>query len=509
MTSRVATCTLAAAACSLVLAMTWSGMAGAYDNPRHADGYAQTTWATVHGDSSNSDEVLLDVPLELEPAWHILQGAGIWTAPSVAPDGTLYSTTGRGLGFSSLHAINPDGSIRWKAAPYEDADDLDSLAAVSCPVLGDDGDIYLGDSNQFWAFHPDGSVKWVRDLRELDIEGVFVTAIILGDKVGGVSTDGRVMLLDRADGALNTPVLDLPGGGAAVDSPKVRGLWDGGLVDPARAEMIWDILLGNVYEVANTPAVNPHNGRIYITGAGETEAGGNLYGIDLVDGELRIAFAADIPPNSGTSPAISADGKRIYAMAKGAVFALDADTGEKLWTLAADAQAASPSVGVDDVVYVLAGQNLVAIHGDSGKLAWQRNYADFAQERLPELWRRFGLLRTGKPNAYIDSVVTITDGVLWTSLLLGYELNLFGRHHHTPVETHLVALDPADGSVMASYPIPDTSEGGISVGPNGELYLDILAAQASIAYHGGYRWMLPSAAKIGEPKAGLYAFRPQ
>jgi len=494
---------------ALTTACLLAAGAQAYDNPRHADGYAQTTWAAVHGDSSNSDEVHLEVPLALEQEWHILQGAGIWTAPSVAPDGTLYSTTGRGRGYSSLHAINPDGSLRWESPPYESADDLDSLAAVSCPVLANDGDIYLGDSNQFWAFHPDGSVKWVRDLPELGVDGVFVTAMIVGENVGGISTDGKVVLFRRADGELAAPVLALPGGGAAVDSPKVRGLWDGGLVDPERAEMIWDILLGNVYEVANSPAVNPVTGRIYITGAGTTEAAGHFYGIDLVDGELRIAFTTEIPPNSGTSPAISPDGNRVYAMAKGAVFALDAHSGEKLWELAADAQAASPSVDSRDRVYVLAGEQLVAIEGGSGELAWERSYGEFAAERLPKLWRRFGLLRTGEPNAYIDSVVTITDGVLWTSLLIGYELNLFGRHHHTPVETHMVALDPGNGSILASYPIPDTSEGGISVGPGGELYLDILAAQASIAYYGGYRWMLPAEAKIGKPRAGLVAFRPK
>jgi len=108
--------------------------------------------------------------------------------------------------------------------------------------------------------------------------------------------------------------------------------------------------------------------------------------------------------------------------------------------------------------------------------------------------------------AYIDSVVTITDGVLWTSLLLGYELKLFGRDHVTPAETHLVALKPATGEILASYPIPDTSEGGISVGANGDLYLDILAAQANVAYYGGYRWMLP---EIGKPSGGLVAFTPK
>lgn len=480
-----------------------------FHNPTHAPGYMDTTWATVHGDSSNSDYVPLQSSPQMEFQWRILEGAGIWTAPSVARDGTIYSTTGRGKGFSSLHAINPDGSIKWESAPYETEDDLDSLAVFSCPVLGDDGDIYIGDANQFWAFKPDGSVKWVVDLRELGIEGAFVTAAIVGDHVGGVSTDGKAVLFERASGKLSAPVLDLPGGPARVDSPKPSGLWDGGLLDPERVEMVWDVLLGNVYEIANSPAVNPVTGRIYITGSGTSEDAGHLYGIDLVDGELKIGMLADIPPNSGTSPAISPDGKRLYAMAQGDVFAVDADSGDKLWSRAVDGQAASPSVSIDDIVYVLAGDDLVAVQGETGEIVWSRSYEAFAAQQLPELWTRFGLFETGKPVAYIDSVVTITPGVLWTSLLLSYDLNLFGREHATAVETHLVALDPVNGSIIASYPLPDSSEGGISVGPNGELYLDILAAQASIGWHGGYSWLLPDEATLAEePRGGLVAFRP-
>ena len=479
------------------------------DVPRHSDGYMDTTWAAVHGTASNADTVPMHVPLELKERWRVLEGAGVWTAPSVAKDGTLYIATGRGKGHSSLHAINPDGSMKWESKPYESADDLDSMALVSCPVLGDDGDIYIGDANQFWAFHPDGRVKWVKDLPSLGINGLFVTAMIVGENAGGISTDGKVVLFNRKTGALAAPVLDLPGVDAAMDSPKAAGLWDDGLVDPERVEMVWDILLGNIYEVANSPAVNPATGRIYVTGAGKDDSKGLFYGIDLVDGQLEIAFATDIPPNSGTSPALSPDAKRIYAMAQGDVFALDANTGKKLWSRAVDGQAASPSVGTDDVVYVLAGDNLVAVRGETGEVVWDNTYHDFAAQHLESIWKRFGLFKTGEPVAYIDSVVTITDGVLWTSLLLGYEMNLFGRDHVTPTKTFLVALNPEDGSVVESYPIPDTSEGGISVGQNGDLYMDILAAQASVAYHGGYRWMLPGSAKIAKPKAGLVAFTPR
>ena len=70
----------------------------------------------------------------------------------------------------------------------------------------------------------------------------------------------------------------------------------------------------------------------------------------------------------------------------------------------------------------------------------------------------------------------------------------------------LIALKPEDGSLIASYPLPDTSEGGITVGPKGELYLDMLAAIASTSHHAGYQWILPSEVRMPEPVGGLVAF---
>ncbi len=92
-------------------------------------------------------------------------------------------------------------------------------------------------------------------------------------------------------------------------------------------------------------------------------------------------------------------------------------------------------------------------------------------------------------------------------MLIGYEVNLFGRRFTHAVKTFLVALRPEDGGVERFYPIPDTSEGGVTLSADGDLILDILAAQASIAYYGGYQWLLPSVARVGEPKAGLVGFR--
>jgi len=477
-------------------------------NPSHAPGYAQTTWAVVHGDSSNSDYVPIASAGGVEPSFRVLAGAALWTAPSVGPEGHVYIASGRGPGTSHLHAFARDGTLLWESPPQRSRDDLDSAAVISAPVIDADGDVYIGDSNQFWAFRADGRRKWVVDVRDLGVSAPFITGIIVRELVGGVSADGKVVLLRRSDGALGVPVLDLPGAGSPLGPPIPEGLWGGGLVDPEIRDMVWEILRGHRYEITNTPAVHPETGRIYVIGAGPTEQEGSFYGIDLVDGRLAVAFETPVPPGSGTSPAISPDRRRLYAMARGALFAIDSESGAMLWSVDVNGQDASPSVAPDDTVYVLGGERLVAVNGERGAVLWSADYRALAAAELPEVWTRFGLIPTGKPTAFVDSVVTVTPDRLWTSLLLGYELNLFGRHFTHAVKTRLVALSPEDGRVLESHPIPDTSDGGISMSRAGDLYLDILAAQASIAYYSGYQWLLPAELRVSEPQGGLVGFRP-
>jgi outer membrane protein assembly factor BamB len=501
---------LAAVALSTLTGSVWLPQAAVSQlvNRGHAPDYSQTTWATVHADSSNSDYVPLVTSLEVEQKWRVLTGAALWTAPSVSPEGNIHIASGRGPGTSHLHVFDPSGNLLWESKPQSGLDDLDSTVVMNAPLIDGDGDIYVGDINQFWAFHPDGKVKWTTDVAGHGIAAPFITAIISGGYVGGISADGKVIMLRRDTGVLAMPVLDLPGSGSPLGPPIPEGLWGGGLVDPQIRDMVWEILRGQRYEITNTPAVHPDTGRIYIVGAGVTEQKGSFYGIDIVDNELVIAFQTAVPPRSGTSPAISADGHKVYAMASGHLFAIDANRGSKLWTVDVNGQAASPAVAPDNTVYVLGGNKLVAVDGNRGTIKWRADYSELAEARLPRVWSRFGLIPTGKPDAFVDSVVTITPEKLWTSLLLGYELNLFGRHFTHAVKTILVAVSPKDGRVLKAYPLPDSSEGGISVSQHGDLYLDILAAGSSISYYSGYQWLLPSALKVGEPKAGLVAFTP-
>ncbi|MCZ6830873.1 MAG: PQQ-binding-like beta-propeller repeat protein, partial [Gammaproteobacteria bacterium] len=482
-------------------------------NPRHAPGYQQGTWSTVHGDSTNGDYVPLVVSDQLRPSWHLLEGAVLFTAAPVVADGTIYIASGRGPGYSHLHAISPQGEILWESAPQKSLDDLDSAAVISAPVVDDQGDVYISDMNQFWAFYPGGAVKWVARLDSHGIDRPFVTAMIAGDKgqyVGGISADGKVALFDRASGELAMPVLELPGKANPANDPTPAGLWEGGLMDTRIRDFAWDILNGDQYEVTNSPAVHPSTGRVFITAGGTTDQEGVVYGIDVLDRQLTIAFATAVPPESGTSPAISADGSKVYAMAQGGqLFAIDAGSGELLWQADTKAQDASPSVGPDNSLYILGGDHLVAVNGDNGEIKWRVEYSDFAATKLPRVWTRFGLIgNNGMPRSYIDSVVTVTPKKIWTSLLLGYDINLFGTKFNRTIETHMVALDPEDGSILADYPIPDTSEGGISMGRHGEVYMDILACGGSIHHYSSVGWLLPEALQVPKPKGGLVAFEP-
>jgi outer membrane protein assembly factor BamB len=479
--------------------------AAAFDNPRQGQGYLRSSWSTVHADSSNSDHVPLAMTANVSQRWHLLKGAGIWVLPVVAIDGTVYAVTGEGPGHSHLHAISPEGEILWQSAPQQSLADLDSLAVFSAPVLDESGDIYIGDGNQFWAFHPDGKVKWVTELPGLGIQGGFVTGMFVDGYVGGVSIDGKVMLLHRSSGELAMPVLDLPGADGPLGPPIPDPLWKN-LVDPAIRDQVWEVLRGHRYEITNTPAVHPRTGRIYVIGAGADESEGHFYGIDVVDDRLKLAFVTKVPAGSGTSPGISPGGERLYAMAKGQLFAIDAESGEKLWSKDVNGQDASPSVGPDDTVYVLGGQRLVAVHGASGEIKWGRDYNDFVAQQLPELWTRFGLLEQGEPVGFIDSVASVTPDLMWTTVLGGYSMNLFGRKFTHAAKTWLIAIKPQDGSLIASYPLPDTSEGGITIGPMGELYLDMLAAIASTSHYAGYQWILPGEVQMPEPVGGLVAF---
>lgn len=477
--------------------------------------YAQTLWPAGHRDSANSDYVPVVMSRHNRIKAHLLQGHPIFWAPLSGPEGNLYVTSGKGAGHSNLHALTSDGELLWKSAPEQSLDDLDAYAIINAPVVDRAGDLYVGDRNQLWAFRSDGRVKWVADLTPHGVDWGFVTVVLTAQgHVGGISSEGKVIFFRSEDGELAMPVLDLPGGsGPAAEDTPPDSLWRG-LMDPAIKPFIFNLIQGWEMEVANTPAVHPATGRIYITAAGVEPGSGLLYGIDVHDDRLEIAFQTDMGGGSGTSPAISHDGTTVYALDEdGHMVAVSATTGERLWeTQEGGGGSASPSVGPDGRIYTGDQDHLLAFRSD-GSLAWRHQYNALCAEHIPTL-SGFWSWIFSPPVAFVDSLFTVAAREGWLNIVCGYHLKLMpSRSQRTrvpvPQKSLIVAIDLADGSPLEpALLIPETSEGFILPTLDGNTIVTLSGAITSIFYN-MLNPLLPERLEVpNEARAGLLLLEP-
>ncbi len=499
---------------SVVLSMpVWATEKSAYNLDVN---YAQTVWSAGHRDAANTDYVPVLMSKQNKIAKHLLQGYPIFWAPTTGPQGNYYVTSGKGKGSSNLHALDAQGNVLWKSKPQQSLDDLDGWAIINAPVVAANGDIYVGDQNQLWAYKPDGRVKWLVELTQYGVDYGFMSVVISRQGyIGGISSNGKVIFFDADSGKLAMPVLDLPGGDGpqAKDKP-TADLWKG-LMEPELKAIMFNLIQGWEMEVANTPALHPQTGRVYITAYGVEPGTGLLYGIDVFDDHLAIAFQAEMGQGSGTSPAISQNGQQVYALDEaGHMIAIDAVSGKHLWT--SDKKgggAASPSVGPDESIYTLFQGHLIGFHYD-GSLKFEHYYNDFCAERIEKPgW--FAGLFLSQPVAFLDSLFTVdADNTGWMNVICGYHIKLLASNTERtlvpiPNRSFIVSVN-LDNGVVNSEPlrIPETSEGFILPMANGNLLVTLSGAISSIFYH-SLNALLPQYLEVPfEPKAGLLMLQP-
>ena len=478
------------------------------DTPIPASGptYAATAWPTLHRDARNSDYAPISVTPPMRVAWESLDGAALWVGPTIGLEGNLYVSSGQGRGHSNLRALDFHGNLLWEAAPQQTLADLDHGAVINAPVIDADGHVYQADVNQLWSFTSSGDVRWVANLRAHGAKGQFVTPVFTQEgHVAGITTDGKLLAFDRATGRRVWSVFELPGrpGPPALDPPP--GFNRGGMLAEEFRQTLWDITMGRVVVVGNTPSVHPVTGRIYITGGGASSEKGALYAIDTFEEGPTLAFTTPMGAGSGTSPAIGADGALVYAAdGSGNMVAVDAETGGVAWRADGVQGAASPSVGPDGTVYSFSGSSIVALEGATGKLAWSKSYDGLASELLPA--PAFGRLRGN-----IDSLLTLTDGpghaILWACINLGVELP-GPTPFALPQLVVVAAIDARDGRVLGTTPIRDTSSAFVVPGPGGRLYVSLAGVTTSSIYY-ALNEQLPAALRwTAPPKAGLVALEP-
>jgi len=478
--------------------------------------YFDSLWPAGHRDSSNTDFVPMELGTSFSIKKHFLHGQPIFWPPTIGLDGTSYVVTGSPPGNSHLYAISPEGEVLWSAKPQESLEDLDSFAIMNAPTIDAEGDLYVGDRDQLWAFKPNGDVKWVVDLKQYDVDWGFMTVVLSRQRyVGGVTTNGKVLFFWSHNGELAMPSLDLPGGaGPAPEDEPPESLWKD-LMDPDLIPFIFNLIQGWEIEVANTPALHPETGRLYITAAGSTPGTGVLYGIDITDDALSIAFQAPMGGGSGTSPAVSHDGSAVYAVDElGRMISIDAHTGRRLWqSETGGGGSASPSVGVDETIYT-PFQDRITAYTKDGDVRWEKSYSDICKERLPEPGGVWSYVLS-EPVAFVNSLLTVGMRRGWMALVCGYHLPKFlSKSDRTrvpiPQESLFVTFDLATGELVGEpLVLPETSEGFVTPLSNGNVIITTSGAITSIFYYMVNR-ILPERLQVaGPPKAGLLLLEPR
>ena len=486
--------------------------------------YSPGGWSTLHQGPANRKLVRGVDLADAYRSWSVLEGASILTAPALSPDSkTLYVTTGRAMGASNLHAYTIDGELVWHSDAWSSpSEGIDPCAILSSPIVDRDGDIYIGDCNQLFAYHPSGELKWVVDLPEardddwrvsedLPVNALTTAVFTNGGHVFGVTNFGDAVLFDRATGESLAEPMRLPGllPPAASIVPMPETVFGNGLVDPQIRLWAWQLLMGGSMRSANTPAVDLATGRIFVAATSVNAGQGALYGIDLrAKGErfeVVIAFATDMGIGSGSSPSLSPAADRVYVSDEdGMFYGVDATSGKIEWRVQTQATSAAAAVGANGDIYALQayGPALIAID-PGGHVKWQSDLRSLADARLPSSW----LL--GDPAAIGNGNPTVIDGYVLVPVAYGYETEL-GRRIPWPVESSLVAVDIETGvGARDVLPLDDDSTGITAVLPNGIILNSLgTAITSGVESLTALEWLLPGDRELLTAVGGLQVSLP-
>ena len=504
--------------------------------------YSPGGWSTLHQGPGNR-KLVAGAPLGGPyRTWTALAGASVLTAPTLSPDGrTLYVTTGKAKGNANLHAFDIDGELLWQSEPWQDADrGVDSCAILSSPIVDREGDVYIGDCNQLFAYRASGELKWVEPLpalrdgdwrasETLPVNALTTAVFTREGDVLGVTNFGDVVVFDRATGRLLNEVKRLPGHVPPPTAMKLpKSMFGNGLVDPEIREWAWQLLMGGRMRSANTPAVEEKSGRVFVAATSRTPGQGAVIGLDVLqhrqlagtgewsDGvssdftgpevEVRIAFETEMGPGSGSSPALSPEGDRVYVSdEKGLLYAIDARTGKRLGAVQTKAASAAAAVAKNgDVIALQSGDAALIAVTRKGKIRWESDLSELTRAALP-----VGRM-LGEPVAMGNGNPTVVGNVVLVPVAYGYATHV-GRRIPWPVRSVIVVVDANTGKGLANLvDLIDDSTGITAVLPDGTILSSLGAGITSSVspLAGVARMLLPGDLEPLLPVGGLQVSRP-
>jgi large repetitive protein len=222
---------------------------------------------------ANSAGLLHAVSPQGQVRWTAQTGATIKAAPALGADGTLYHATAEG----KMYAISPQGQLRWTFDFGEHlgptplvvnsnatgAGGANGTGSAASPTIGPEGTVYIGANNSnMYAVAPEGTLKWLFEA-ERELAGIWTTPCLSTD--GGTiffgANKGGVYALNTSNGSKRWqfPVYGSIYASSVLDSRGV--LYTGTTVehlfalDSARGGPLWDLDIHN--QVWSAPSLRP------------------------------------------------------------------------------------------------------------------------------------------------------------------------------------------------------------------------------------------------------------
>lgn len=297
-------------AATLMPSLSAGDAASASAEERQANGAYREVgdWSSIHHDSGNSDVLPEGVsgPVDFRLKWSAIENASSFAGPAVGDNGCLYFTATRenfdsshsGLMQSVLYALDREsGEILWQS------DEIRAAGAISAPLLirgpDDELSIVVGCMGKVIAFDENGEVRWRSRLNPMEVP--------IGPHL---SPDGKAIFVSTNTGSVY-------------------------LKDPATGVDLLPPYTERGLQNINTPAMTP-DGKVILVGIHRSDPEDGLAWAIKPNLRTRtwktVWTYEDVDGESETSPALSADGKRVYLGDRyGCVIALNTENGRECW----------------------------------------------------------------------------------------------------------------------------------------------------------------------------------
>ena len=379
------------------------------------------TFNAIHVDVANSDSVWVAAAPMFELDWVVEPAYFTGNGPLFDNEGNLYFSPqfykGERVALISLDAET--GERRWAIPADEDLHSSNAAFILNDPDNPGSQIIYIMGYARAMALRPDGSVLWSSrtglSLPPLDPERSAGNKVHsfnyhpATDSLVSVSKTGQLFAFNRKTGEMIAPIGQLPGAPGVSDKgtkipsfivDRVDPLMDEAFGKTSSGFSLFSNAVNYIYGgggiVTNYFSIDPDTSRIYIAATAKdaedgTEDGrsevGAIYVLDLVRStddeglEFNILKRATFQGGTGSTPALSADGRRVYVSDNGGhVIALDSELTE-IWRL----DVGEPLVGSITVspdnneLYVVTRKDVIQIidSGESGSRAWTAELTGF------------------------------------------------------------------------------------------------------------------------------------